>query len=58
MPKKKEARRPSALPLMQLASSFWAFKTLAVAEELLGAAFAIPFDHAPVNRWRNQVRQI
>jgi predicted O-methyltransferase YrrM len=34
MPKKKEARRPSALPLMQLASSFWAFKTLAVAEEL------------------------
>ena len=34
MPKKKDARRPSALPLMQLASSFWAFKTLAVAEEL------------------------
>src|SRR5262245_57790105 len=34
MPKKKPARRPSAVPLMELASSFWAFKTLAVAVEL------------------------
>lgn len=34
MPKKKPSRRPSALPLMQLVSGFWAFKTLAVANEM------------------------
>ena len=34
MPKVKQKRRPSPLPLMQLASGFWAFKTLAVAQEL------------------------
>jgi 3-hydroxy-5-methyl-1-naphthoate 3-O-methyltransferase len=34
MPAKSRSRRPSPLPLMQLATSFWMFKTLAVAEKL------------------------
>jgi precorrin-6B methylase 2 len=44
MPAKKQTRRPSPLPLMQLASGFWAFKTLAVAVELR------LFDHVARNR--------
>jgi hypothetical protein len=34
MPKHSQTRRPSPLPLMQMTSGFWTFKTLAVAEEV------------------------
>ena len=34
MPKRQPTRLPSPLPLMELVSGFWVFKTLAVADEL------------------------
>jgi hypothetical protein len=34
MPTAKRTRRPSPLPLMEIIGGFWAFKTLAVADEL------------------------